>query len=54
VCTESSCDWPTSYEGPAWDSTISKTGLKGKQLHGVLSYSHQNEDEESIKNLRMP
>jgi hypothetical protein len=53
---ESSFDWPTSFESPDWGNAISRTGRKGAQSYGLITYSDEDEDSDvqSIKKVRLP
>jgi hypothetical protein len=53
---ESSFDWPTSFESPDWGNEISRTGRKGVQSYGLITYSDEDEDSDvqNIKNVRLP
>lgn len=53
--TESSFDWPTSFESNDWGNTMSQTDWRKVPSYEVVSYSDdENDDEESIKKMRMP
>jgi len=53
---ESSFDWPTSFESPDWGNEISRTGRKGVQSYGLITYSDEDEDSDAqnIKKVRLP